>query len=75
MCLAIPGRVIEVNGPKAKIEIMGNIRETDLMLVGEAVVGEYLLIHAGYAIQKMTEEDANETLGLLQQAAIYSSDV
>ncbi|MCX7049542.1 MAG: HypC/HybG/HupF family hydrogenase formation chaperone [Candidatus Sumerlaeota bacterium] len=75
MCLAIPGRVIEVNGPKAKIEILGNIRETDLMLVGEAAVGEYLLIHAGYAIQKMTEEDANETLSLLQQAAIYANDV
>jgi hydrogenase expression/formation protein HypC len=64
MCLAIPARVIRVKGEKAKVDFgEGVLRDINVTLV-DAKVGEYVLVHAGYAIQKMDEKDAKETLAL-----------
>jgi len=67
MCLAIPALVTEVEGVKAKVDILGNVREADLTLVGETKVGEYILLHAGFAIQKIAPDDALETLRLCEE--------
>jgi hydrogenase expression/formation protein HypC len=67
MCLAIPARVIEATGTLAKVDILGNSREADLTLVGSAEPGEYVLVHAGFAIQKLSEEDAQATLRLFAE--------
>jgi len=67
MCLAIPARVVEVEGTWAKVDILGNTREADLTLVGAAEVGEYVLVHAGFAIQKLGAEDAEATLRLFSE--------
>ena len=64
MCLAIPARVISVKGEKAQVDFgEGVLRDVNVTLV-EVEIGEYVLVHAGYAIQKMDEKEAKETLAL-----------
>ncbi|HLE75831.1 MAG TPA: HypC/HybG/HupF family hydrogenase formation chaperone [Candidatus Bathyarchaeia archaeon] len=64
MCLAIPARVTRVNGDKAQVDFgEGVLREVNVTLV-EAKVGDYVLVHAGYAIQIVDEKDALETISL-----------
>jgi len=64
MCLAIPARVVRVEGDKAQVDFgEGVLREVNVTLV-DARVGNYVLVHAGYAIQLMDEKDALETLSL-----------
>jgi hydrogenase expression/formation protein HypC len=64
MCLAIPARVMRVVGDKAQVDFgEGVLREVNVTLVN-AKVGDYVLVHAGYAIQIMDEKDALETLKL-----------
>ena len=64
MCLAVPARVMSVKGEKAQVDFgEGVLRDVNVTLV-DAKVGEYVLVHAGYAIQKMNEKEAKETLAL-----------
>lgn len=64
MCLAIPAKVMSLEGEKANVDFgQGVLREVNVSLV-EAKVGDYVLVHAGYAIQIIEEEDAKETLSL-----------
>jgi hydrogenase expression/formation protein HypC len=67
MCLAIPARVMSVDGDKAQVDFgEGVLREVNVTLVN-AKVGDYVLVHAGYAIQLMDEKDALETLRLWKE--------
>ena len=67
MCLAIPAKVLEVNGNIAKVDFgQGVAREVNVMLV-DAKVGEYVLVHAGYAIEKLDEKAAQESLDTWRQ--------
>ncbi len=64
MCLAIPARVMSVEGSKANVDFgQGVLREVNVSLV-EAKIGDYVLVHAGYAIQVVEENEALETLRL-----------
>jgi len=64
MCLAIPAKVIRLEGDKAQVDFgEGVLREVNVTLV-DAKVGDYVLVHAGYAIQVLSEEEAFETLKL-----------
>jgi len=64
MCLAVPAKVLEIKGDIAKVDFgQGIVREVNVMLV-EAQVGEYVLVHAGYAIQTIDRDAAQETLRL-----------
>jgi hydrogenase expression/formation protein HypC len=64
MCLAIPARVVSITGDNAQVDFgEGVLREVNITLV-EAEVSDYVLVHAGYAIQVLSEEDAQETLRL-----------
>lgn len=64
MCLAIPAKVVNIKGNMARVDFgEGVLRETDVTLV-DVDVGDYVLIHAGYAIQVVSEEEAKETLRL-----------
>ena len=64
MCLAIPARVMSVEGSKANVDFGQSVlRDVNVSLV-EAKVGDYVLVHAGYAIQVIEEKEALETLSL-----------
>ena len=69
MCLGIPGKVTEIDKNVAKVELGGLLREVSLDLCPEVSIGDYVLIHAGFAIQRLDEEEARETLDLLRQMA------
>ncbi len=69
MCWAVPTRVIEVDGHVGKVELAGTVREVGLRLVPEVQVGDYVLVHAGFAIQRVDEEEARETLALFAEMA------
>lgn len=60
MCLAIPAKIISINGDEAIAEIQGVRRKTVVSLINEPRVGDYVLIHAGFAIKKWSEEDVRE---------------
>ncbi|HEY50706.1 MAG TPA: HypC/HybG/HupF family hydrogenase formation chaperone [Dehalococcoidia bacterium] len=67
MCLAIPVRIISINGTEAEVEIGGITRQTSLMLTPEARVGDYVLLHAGYAINIIDRKEAEETLAIFAE--------
>jgi len=64
MCLAIPARVTEIEGNRAKVQVGGNLRDADLTVLDDVKVGDYVMVHAGFAIAKYDEQDALETLRL-----------
>ncbi|MFZ5450100.1 MAG: HypC/HybG/HupF family hydrogenase formation chaperone [Thermodesulfobacteriota bacterium] len=66
MCLAIPMRLIEINGALAVAEVDGVTRQVRLDLLPEATLGDYVLIHAGLAIARVDAEHAEETLSLIR---------
>ena len=67
MCLAVPAEVKELHGNTAKVDVGGGLmRDVDVTLV-EAKVGDYVLVHAGYAIQILDKEEALETLRLWEE--------
>lgn len=69
MCLAIPSKIVEINNFTAVIDVDGVRREASLLLLEDASVGDYVIVHAGYAIHKIDEDAAIETLKLLREAA------
>jgi hydrogenase expression/formation protein HypC len=69
MCLAVPARVIEINEGVGRVELAGVVREVSFMLLPGARVGDYVLLHAGYALQKVDEAEAEETIRLLAEIA------
>ena len=67
MCLAIPAKVVSIKNDKAEVDFSeGVLREVNVTLV-KAKIGDYVLVHAGYAIQVLDEEEAQETLSLWNQ--------
>ena len=69
MCLAIPSKIIKIEDNVATIDVDGVQREASLLLLEDAMVGEYVIVHAGFAIQRIDEAAAMETLNLLREAA------
>jgi hydrogenase expression/formation protein HypC len=67
MCLAIPALIKSINGHQAVVDIDGVTREVSIMLTPEARVGDYVLLHTGYAINVIDAAEAEETLKLLRQ--------
>jgi hydrogenase expression/formation protein HypC len=69
MCLAIPARILSITGPTAELELAGNRLTADVSMVPDAVIGDYVMVHAGFAIQKYDEDEALKTLDLLREVA------
>lgn len=69
MCLAIPARVVQIEEGLGLVELGGVVREASFMLLPDAQVGDYVLLHAGYALQKLDEAEAAETIRLLTELA------
>jgi hydrogenase expression/formation protein HypC len=69
MCLAIPALIKSIDGVEAEAEIGGISRRISLQLTPEARVGDYAIVHTGYAISIMDQEEAEETLKILREMA------
>ncbi len=67
MCVAVPARVLEVEGDRATIEVAGGTRVVSRKLVPDITPGEYGLLHAGFIIQKVNPEQARQTLKLFEE--------
>ncbi|MEW6719869.1 MAG: HypC/HybG/HupF family hydrogenase formation chaperone [Thermodesulfobacteriota bacterium] len=74
MCLAIPAKVLSIEGDNAMIELGGTQREASLMLLEGVSVGDWVIVHAGFAIEKLSEEDAAQTFALLKEIMESGSD-
>ena len=69
MCLAIPGLIKSIEDKEAEAEFGGISRRISLWLTPEAKVGDYVLVHTGYAINILDEKEAEETLSMLEEIA------
>lgn len=72
MCLAIPVKIVEIKGSMGVVEFSGIKRDIGLQLLPDAKVGDYVLLHAGFAIQKLDLEEAAETIRLLEEISAVS---
>ena len=70
MCLAIPALIKSIDGKEAEIDIGGVNRRISIWLTPEAKVGDYALVHTGYAINILDKEEAEETLKLFEEIAV-----
>jgi hydrogenase expression/formation protein HypC len=74
MCVAVPGRIIEIverdGGRMALVDVAGVVREASTALVPDLEVGEYTMVHMGYALERLDPEHANETLHLMEEAGV-----
>ena len=69
MCLALPARVVELTGPEsARIELSGVRKEISIALVDDVAVGDYVIVHVGYALTKLDPDEAQRTLELFAAA-------
>ena len=69
MCLAVPVKVVSIDGDEAEVEIGGVKRRVSIMLTPDVKVGDYVLLHTGYAINVINEKEALETLKIFEQIA------
>jgi len=67
MCLAIPMKLIKVEGDRGIVELSGVKKDVSLSLLDNVKKGDYLIIHAGFAIQKLDEKEAQETLKIWEE--------
>ncbi len=70
MCWGIPGKIIKVSGDTAIVDFGGVRREVDISLVPDVKEGDYVIVHAGFAISKLDKEEAEEMIRLLKEAVI-----
>ena len=71
MCLAIPSKITHIENEMATIDVDGVKRSASLMLLEGSAVGDYVIVHAGFAIKKLDEASAMETIRLLKEAAAF----
>jgi hydrogenase expression/formation protein HypC len=67
MCLSIPGKVIKIENEFAEVSVGGTIVKVGMQMVDDVNEGDYVLVHAGFALQKINEEEALITLQLLRE--------
>lgn len=72
MCLAIPSKIVKIENGLATIDVDGVRRKASLLLVEDAGVGDYVIVHAGFALHKIDEADAMESLRILKEAAAFA---
>jgi hydrogenase expression/formation protein HypC len=79
MCLGIPGRIVDIDEtplmPMGRVDFGGITRQVCLGYVPEAEVGDYVIVHVGFAISRLDEDEAKETLRLMAEAGILSEEL
>lgn len=71
MCLAVPARLVSCDGAEAVADLHGNRVQVSTLLVPEATVGDWVLVHAGFAIQRLDEQEAEATWSVLRDLQQY----
>jgi len=71
MCLAVPSKITKIENGIGTIDVDGVKRTASLLLVEDAKVGEYVIVHAGFALHKIDEKAAMESLKILKEAAAF----
>ena len=74
MCLAIPAKIIAINGEEAVVEMDGVRRTAVVSFINDPQVGDYVLLHAGFAIRKWSEQDVQEYNAILKDMKIIRQD-
>ena len=69
MCLGVPAKVLEIHGEKALVDFGGGTREAFITLLDDVKIGDYVMIHTGYAIEKLKPEEAEEILKMLKEVS------
>lgn len=72
MCLAIPSKIVKIENNIGIIDVDGVQRQASLLLLEDPKVGEYVIVHAGFAIKKIDEVAAMETLKMLREALAFA---
>jgi hydrogenase expression/formation protein HypC len=67
MCLSVPARIVSINGNIAEVSVGGTLFGAGLHMIADARVGDYILLHAGFAIQKISEKEAADTIKLFEE--------
>jgi hydrogenase expression/formation protein HypC len=67
MCLAVPGKIISIEDDTARVDINGVVTRANITLLDGLSVGDFVMVHAGFAIQKYDQDDAEETLRLFRE--------
>jgi hydrogenase expression/formation protein HypC len=82
MCLAVPGKIITITNTepndlwkKGRVSFGGIIKEVSLAYVPEAQIGDYVIVHAGFALSILSEEDAMETLSILNEMSLLADEM
>ena len=79
MCLGIPGKIIEIDDQSglrmARVDFGGVIREACIESIPDAKIGDYTIVHAGFALNLLSEEEANETLDLLREISQFEEEL
>ncbi len=79
MCLGVPGKIVEIYESRGlrmcKIDFGGALREACLETLLDAKVGDYTIVHAGFALSLLSEEEANETLALLREMSMLGEEL
>ncbi len=73
MCLGIPARIESMEGQEAKVNLSGNALRISTSLLEDVKIGDYVLVHAGFALQKIDEDEAQKTLDLLKELGMISN--
>jgi hydrogenase expression/formation protein HypC len=71
MCLAIPAKIVEIKNDMATVDLEGTRREASLLLIENPSLGDYVMVHAGFAIHKIDESQAMESLRTLRELAAF----
>lgn len=66
MCVAVPGKIVQINGTLAKVDVMNNLCDVNIQLVTPQI-GDYVLIHAGYALEVLKMDYAKELISIFQE--------
>jgi hydrogenase expression/formation protein HypC len=74
MCLSVPAKIISIEGDFAAVEVNGVIFRAGIQMIENPAVEEYILLHAGFGIQKINEREALETLALLRELEAATRD-
>jgi hydrogenase expression/formation protein HypC len=73
MCLAVPGKIVEANAEEAIVDFLGNRQRVDMTMAPDAAVGEWVLVHAGFAITTISEADAMDTWECLRGEGVRAA--